>query len=212
MKKSAFVSSWSGGKDSCLAFYYAMQKDMQPEYLLTMIMDKPIFSLKKRIMLQQAQAINMPIIITKTTQETYENDYIEQLKNIVGEVDSCVFGDIDLEASLNWNKKLCQAVSLQPYLPLWQKDRYALVHDFLKLGFKATIVSINNDFLDKKFLGKELNLNLIEEFTQIGIDICGENGEYHTIVTDGPIFAKPLVWHNKGHTQYAQYSYLDLEL
>jgi uncharacterized protein (TIGR00290 family) len=199
IKKSSFVSSWSGGKDSCLALYYAWQKGIQPKYLLNMIIANHLFPVKKQIISAQADAINMPIIIKKTSLENYEQNYIRALRQINQKVDMCVFGDIDCKEHGAWDKKVCRQASLQPLLPLWLKDRHKLIYNFLDLGFEATIVTVNTKYLDKSFLGKKLSMNLIKKFSTMGIDICGENGEYHTIVTDGPIFTKPLKLYKPRH-------------
>jgi diphthine-ammonia ligase len=212
MRNLSFVSSWSGGKDSCLAFYCALQKGMQPKYLLHMIIDNKFFPIKKQIVSAQANAINMPIIIKKTSLENYEHDYIQELKKINQEINICVFGDIDCAEHRDWNNQICKKTSLQSFMPLWMEDRYKLINEFLTLGFKATIVTVNTEFLDKSFLGESLNKNLLRKFYKLGIDICGENGEYHTVVTDGPVFIKPLKLNHKGCKQIGQYCYADLEL
>ena len=78
------------------------------------------------------------------------------------------------------------------FLPLWQRDRKEIVNEFISLGFKAKIVVVNVSMLDKKFLGHDLSISLIEEIEKSGADACGENGEYHTVVYDGPILKKTI--------------------
>lgn len=205
-----FICSWSGGKDSCLALYYAMQQGFKPFALINMLNENPGRSLKETIVKKQAMSLNLPIHIKKTTWNTYEKDFIATLKKEnVGKISTCVFGDIDLEEHKNWNEKVCQKVSLKPLLPLWKKDRYKLLRHFLDLGFKAVIVTVNNTQLDPSFLGRELNDQLIEDLKKENIDICGENGEYHTVVTDGPIFHEPLKVKKLDVFKNGNYSYLD---
>ena len=109
-----------------------------------------------------------------------------------GHIAAGVFGDIDIEAHKEWTERVCSLVSMESYEPLWQKERAYLLEALVSLGFKATIVSLKNGVLDKSFLGKTLDRDTIKEITHTGIDPSGENGEYHTVVTDGPIFSCPI--------------------
>ncbi|MFH1428685.1 MAG: hypothetical protein ABIH39_02970 [Candidatus Margulisiibacteriota bacterium] len=97
-----------------------------------------------------------------------------------------------------------------PYHPLWKRERRDLLIELLKLGFKPTIISIKDDILDKKFLGTVLDIDVITEFDSIGIDASGEEGEYHTVVTDGPIFATPLKLDMKKQVLRDGYRFLDV--
>ena len=77
-------------------------------------------------------------------------------------------------------------------LPLWQENREKLVKEFIDLGFKARIVVVNKTMMSPEFLGRDLSHELLEEIEKTGADVCGENGEYHTVVYDGPLFKTPL--------------------
>ncbi len=87
---------------------------------------------------------------------------------------------------------MCKRASITAVLPLWQKNRRNLVQEFLNLGFKAKIIVVNTTMLDKRFLGQDLSFSLLDEIEKCGADVCGENGEYHTVVYDGPIFRQPV--------------------
>lgn len=85
------------------------------------------------------------------------------------------------------------AAGLKLCLPLWQNDRRELVAEFIALGFKAMIVTVNERMLSPDYLGRELSRELLKELEEEGVDPCGENGEFHTVVLDGPIFRRPLL-------------------
>lgn len=212
-KSNYFISSWSGGKDSCLALYYAMQSGLKPHSLINMLTDNPGQTLKEKVVSLQASALNLPVKICKTTWNDYELNFISTLKKIKDpKVNACVFGDIDLEAHREWTNKVCQTVGLSALSPLWQKDRHELLSDFINLGFKAIISTLDSTKLDTSFLGKEITRNLIHELEQTGIDPCGENGEYHTVVLDGPIFNRPLSVQQSGLLKNGKYSYLNFNV
>ena len=103
-----------------------------------------------------------------------------------------MFGDIEIDEHRQWVERVCAAVGLEAHLPLWQAPRAELLDEFLSLGFKATVVATRDKEMGKEYLGRTLDAALVREFEHLGIDPCGERGEYHTFVTGGPIFARPL--------------------
>jgi uncharacterized protein (TIGR00290 family) len=103
-----------------------------------------------------------------------------------------VFGDMDIEDHKNWVKKVCNKTNILEYLPLWKKPRRKIVQEFIDDEFKAIIVTVKDKLLDKELLGRELDENLIGILEKKGVDLAGENGEYHTMVTGGPIFKKDI--------------------
>ncbi len=104
-----------------------------------------------------------------------------------------IFGDIDLQEHRDWVEKICSEIDINPILPLWKNNRESLLNEFIRAGFKAIIVTLKPDFLDKQWLGRQIDEALIRDLKRTdGVDICGERGEYHTFVFDGPIFKKPL--------------------
>ncbi len=196
MIKNCF-SSWSGGKDSCLALVKAIEQGYTPKKLLTMFSTEGGISsahrLKEDIIKAQADAIGIECVIGRALFHEYEEVFVANLKEFHEQgIDYGIFGDIDLEAHRQWEETVCSRASITAILPLWQRDRKELVKEFIGLGFKAKIVVINTTMLDTKFLGKDLNDALISEIEEYGADVCGENGEYHTVVYDGPIFRNPV--------------------
>jgi len=103
-----------------------------------------------------------------------------------------VFGDIDLEQHREWVHRVCGGVGVTPYHPLWSQERRSLLDELLREGFEATIVAVKKGTLDASFLGRKLTSDAIGELETAGIDASGELGEYHTVVTNGPLFTKPL--------------------
>lgn len=197
IKNNSFFCSWSGGKDSCLALYYALREGGKPSKLVTMLIEDGKRSrshgLSLDLLKAQAQSLNIPLYTCSTSWLSYEENFSSILRDIKKEaINFGIFGDIDLEDHKAWVERVCSTENINSYLPLWQKGRREIVEEFINLGFKATIVAVKDGVLDNSYLGKELDNNLLKEFEKIGIDACGENGEFHTVVTDGPIFSKQI--------------------
>jgi len=196
MSSNCFVS-WSGGKDACLALYKAINEGYKPKMLLTMFsLEDGISSahrLKEDIIKAQANSIGIELCIGRASFHEYEEVFVENLGKFkdIG-IDYGIFGDIDIEEHRQWEERVCKKASIEPVLPLWHGNRRELVEEFISYGFKAKIVLVDTTRLDKVFLGEDLSLPLIREIEKCGADVCGENGEYHTVVYDGPIFRKSL--------------------
>ncbi|HHV97526.1 MAG TPA: diphthine--ammonia ligase [Clostridiaceae bacterium] len=196
MNRNCFVS-WSGGKDSCLAFYKAVRAGYSPKKLFTMFSKENDIStahrLKEEVLRAQALAIGIEHTVGRALFNEYEEVFVHNIKQFKKEgLDYGIFGDIDIEEHKQWEEKVCKRASITAVLPLWQKNRRNLVQEFLNLGFKAKIIVVNTTMLDKRFLGQDLSFSLLDEIEKCGADVCGENGEYHTVVYDGPIFRQPV--------------------
>lgn len=194
----AFVS-WSGGKETSLSCYKAMQnKDIKITYLLNMVSSDGKHSrshgVNSSLLQLQAEAIGIPIIQRKTTWDTYEEEFKKATLGFKKEgITVGVFGDIDLQEHRDWVERVCKDVGIVPLLPLWKERRERLLKEFINLGFKAIIVATQAEFLGKEWLGRRIDKKLVKELKAIGnIDLCGEKGEFHTFVYDGPIFKKPV--------------------
>lgn len=196
-KNAFFFSSWSGGKDSCLALHRACMAGAKPACLLTIISEDGIRSrshgLRRDVIAAQAAALGIPLLTRCASWAEYEAAFIDALHAIRKQgVAAGVFGDIDFPPHLEWEEKVCAKADIIPYLPLWEGARLALLNEFITLGYKALIVRVNEHKLNRKFLGRIIDREVVGEFQKTGIDPCGENGEYHTVVVDGPIFSEPL--------------------
>lgn len=215
VKDLPFFCSWSGGKDACLALYRAMQEGGVPRFLVTMLYEDGKASRGHKLPIdlvnKQALSIGIPLIARKTSWEGYES----ALLSILGElrlegIEVGIFGDIELEGHREWVSRVCSLVDMHAYLPLWGNKRGDLLDELLNAGFKATIVAVRENVLDRRFLGMTLDKALLQEFTDLGIDASGEAGEYHTVVTDGPIFSSPLLLEAKGENLFDGHWFLDV--
>ncbi|MGB1269110.1 MAG: diphthine--ammonia ligase [Flavobacteriaceae bacterium] len=208
------LSSWSGGKDSCFALMKAIEQGGEVVALLNMMNENGKISRSHGIPLdvlqQQASKIGVPLKTCQATWANYEDKFIETLQSLVVkyQVNTAVFGDIDIQSHKAWEEKVCQASNLKAYLPLWQGNRKQLVVEMINSGVKAVIVSCNT-LLGKDFLGREVNLELLDELESLGVDCCGENGEYHTLVLDCPLFKSPLTLPEYKKVQHENYCFID---
>lgn len=193
-----FVTSWSGGKDSCYAMIMAIKLGLTPKVLLNMMNENGKISrshaLPLALLQQQSQKMNIPIVAVPASWGDYEAKFIAVLKSLKKDYDlqAAVFGDIDLQAHKDWEIKVCESAILEAVLPLWQQDRISLVHQMIESGIETMIVSCNLD-MGESYLGKILTKNLALELQEKGIDPCGENGEFHTFVINCPLFDEPIL-------------------
>ncbi|GKT11322.1 MAG: diphthine-ammonia ligase [Thiomicrorhabdus sp.] len=190
-----FFCSWSGGKDACLALYKMSLEKHQPQGLLTMMNESGELSrahhLPKSIIEQQAKAMDLPLLAQATAKAEYKQNYLQALEHFkqLG-MSHIVLGDIDLQAHRDWQEEQGQSVCVKPLFPLWCQDHKQLVLEFVEVGFEATIISILPDKVPAKFLGQVFNLDTIHELEALDIDVCAEGGEFHTVVTNGPLFSQ----------------------
>ena len=196
MDKNCFVS-WSGGKDSCLALFRAMSQGYKPKMLFTMFsIENDVSSahrLNEDIIKAQVNALDLESTIGRAKFEDYEAVFVKNLEAFKSQdIQYGIFGDIDLDEHRKWEETVCEKAQMTAVLPLWQEDRKKLVKEFIDLGFKARIVVVNKTMMSPEFLGRDLSHELLEEIEKTGADVCGENGEYHTVVYDGPLFKTPL--------------------
>jgi uncharacterized protein (TIGR00290 family) len=188
---------WSGGKESALSYYRAAkERKIEINCLLNMIDENGKHSrthgISSTLLQAQAKAMGIPLIQRGTTWKGYEAEFKKAVAEFKNDgIEAGIFGDIDLQEHRDWVERVCRDVGVNPILPLWKEERERLLEEFIQAGFKTIIVATNADFLDKEWLGREMNRELIEELRALGsIDLCGEKGEYHTFVYGGPIFKK----------------------
>ena len=196
-QKDYFACSFSGGKDSCLAIYRAICGGGDAKKLITMFTEDGERSrshgLHLSVVTAQSQAMNIPLFTRATSWNDYEKYFTDALTSVKKEgVQSVVFGDIDLQEHRDWEECVCDGVGLRPSLPLWLEERRSLLGEFLELGFCAMIIAVKENVLPTSLLGKTLSRTVIEEIENHGADACGEEGEYHTLVYDGPLFQSSL--------------------
>ncbi|HEX6364022.1 MAG TPA: diphthine--ammonia ligase [Albitalea sp.] len=188
--------SWSGGKDSMLALHRALDAGDDVQALLAMFDESGERSrshaIPPHLMQAQADALGLPLVMRRATWQTYEAEFTEQLRAFAAQgIARGLFGDIDLQPHRDWEEKVCAAAGLEAVLPLWQEPRRALVDELLGLGYRARVVCVDARFLDASFCGRVFDERFLADLPD-GVDACGENGEFHTFVFDGPRFARPV--------------------
>jgi uncharacterized protein (TIGR00290 family) len=189
--------SWSGGKDSCLALHRALAAGNQLACLVTMFTEDGHRSrshgLAREVIEAQAAAIGAPLLTASASWDDYEAAFVELLRRAKGlGTDTAVFGDIDIPRHRAWEENVCGQAGLIASLPLWQHERLALLEEWWAAGFEARIVVARDGLVDRRYLGRVLDRPTALELAATGIDPCGENGEFHTLVTAGPLFRQPL--------------------
>jgi uncharacterized protein (TIGR00290 family) len=191
------LCSWSGGKDSCFALMEAVKQGYQPKVLLNVLNEEGKISrshgIPREILEAQSATAGIPLHLITSSWQDYEQKFVSALQLLTNEhhLLAAVFGDIDLQAHRDWEEKVCNKAGINAVLPLWKKDRRTLVNSMLEVGIETIIVSCN-EVMGERFLGKTLSPALINELETLGIDPCGENGEYHTLVQNCPLFTRRL--------------------
>lgn len=191
------LCSWSGGKDSCYALMKAKEQNHAPRVLLNVMNEEGKISrshgIPAEILQAQAKAAQLPIHLIKSSWKDYEPNFTTALQQLKEQyhLQAAVFGDIDLQPHRDWEEKVCSNAGLEAILPLWQQDRESLVMQMLNSGIETMIVSCNEKMGDA-FLGKILDQPLIEQLKAIDVDVCGENGEFHTLVLNCPLFSQAI--------------------
>ena len=214
---SRSVVSFSGGKDSSLALYHAMQTGTVIG-LIVMLEEQGQRSRSHAMPLDiihaQANAIGLPVFMASSSWADYETKFIallEQAKQQNAEV--LVTGDLDMPEHGCWHDRVTQQVGLKLGMPLWLRPHREVVEEFINLGFQSIIVTINLKLGMKiEDLGNVLTLEYIQELENRGIDPCGEGGEFHTTVIDGPIFNKAIPVRKLNIVYHEEYAFLPLEL
>ncbi|NIM46164.1 MAG: diphthine--ammonia ligase [Nitrososphaeria archaeon] len=213
--------SWSGGKESNLSYYKAMSNGFEIKCLLNLVR-KDVgrcmsHGVTANLLAAQAETIGVPIVQREATWKTYEEVFKEAVYELKQRgVEGMVFGDIDLEEHKEWVERICEETGIQPIEPLWQKDPTALLKEFIEAGFKAIVVSVKVSMLGSEWLGRRVDPDFVRDLHTLkeGADLhlCGEAGEYHTFVYDGPLFKRPLKILKGEITSENGHLFLDIQL
>lgn len=188
--------SWSGGKECTLSICRAKRQGINVVHLLNMVtedgMNSRSHGLSREILQLQAKRMGISILQPMSSWGTYESIFKKELCQLKKkDVEVGVFGDIDLEEHRVWIERVCNEAGIKPLFPLWESNRDVLLKEFIDHGFSSVIVAVNADLMDKKWLGRNIDSDFINDLRKEGnIDLCGEKGEYHTFVYNGPIFKK----------------------
>lgn len=199
--------SWSTGKDAMLALHHLQN---HPEYSVDLLLTSlnaendrvSMHGIPFALLKQQAENLGLPLktlaLHPETDLPTYNRmmeEELTELKNLG--FTTGIYGDILLDDLRAYRETQMSKLDLKTYFPLWKKDTKELIHEFLDLGYKAIAVCINTQILDASFCGRIIDRDFINDLPW-DADPCGENGEFHTFVFDGPLFQKPVLFENKG--------------
>jgi diphthine-ammonia ligase len=197
MKLNA-LSSWSGGKDSCLAYYKALKEGTKIPHLLNFISRESkrgcFHGLEGKLLRFQADLIGCRLTQKEVGPDmsAYEAEFKEAVTEFKDreKINAMVFGDIYLLEHQSWVERVCADLEIKAIEPLWNNDPEKIIDEFIAAGFKAVIVSCKADVMGREFIGRPIDKDLVQDLKARGVCPCGEKGEYHTLVIDGPIFKK----------------------
>ena len=190
-----YISSWSGGKDSCLACYKAILEGCNVSHLVNFISREykrvSFHGTEAELVRLQTEAIGIALLQKETTKDGYEQEFKEAVRSLSRNgIRGMVFGDIYLEEHKAWVERVCGELEIEAVEPLWGRNSEEVLSDFIDAGFEAVIVSAQSKFIGEEWIGRQVDKDFIEYLKDKNIDVCGENGEYHTLVINGPIFDK----------------------
>jgi uncharacterized protein (TIGR00290 family) len=194
------VFSWSGGKDSAYCLHKVLIENLfDVKYLLTTVNDTfnriSMHGVREELLDQQVESVGIPLVkvrVTESTNEEYERQIeITLLKVKAQGIDHVIFGDIFLEDLRIYRENNLAKIGMQGVFPLWKMDTTFLIHDFIRQQFKTVICCTNDAYLGEEWLGREIDNTFLDELP-VGVDPCGENGEFHTFCYDGPLFKKKI--------------------
>lgn len=202
MKPKA-IFNWSSGKDSALALYKILQEEQYDIIgLLTSISTQyqriSMHGVRVVLLEAQAKSIGLPLHKLEIPEMPTMEVYDEVMKSKMLELQSAgvthsVFGDIFLEDLRKYREEKLAIAGIEGVFPLWKKDTSALIQEFLSLGFKTIVTCVNERYLDQSFVGRIIDEQFIKDLPD-NVDVCGENGEFHTFTFDGPIFSQPIAF------------------
>jgi diphthine-ammonia ligase len=189
------VVSWTGGKDGCFACYKAISEGFDVSYLLSFrdMKRKRSHEINPGLLNAQSEAIGIPMV--QIGFESYEQEFKKVIRNLNEQgagIEGAVFGHIETHKDLV--DRICSDLNLKLLLPLWKQNSEQIITDFVEAGFEATIVGTRANLFDKEWLGRKIDNKFISDLRSYNnaIDPCGENGEFHTFVIDGPCFKNRL--------------------
>ena len=192
-----YIGSWSGGKDSCFACYRAMSQGYDISHLLNFISKEykrvSFHGTEDKLIQLQAEALGMPLLQKETTGNGYEQEFKEAVRSLIPDgIKGMIFGDVYLQEHKDWVERVCRELGIEAVEPLWGEKPERILLDFIDAGFEAIIVSAKADLFGKEWIGQKVDRDFFKYLKEKSIDICGENGEYHTLVVDGPLFKKKI--------------------
>ncbi|WP_375580906.1 diphthine--ammonia ligase [Marivirga tractuosa] len=189
--------SWSGGKDACLALHYLMNsKEYDIDHLHTVIGEETnrvgMHGIKKELIEAQAASLGIPLKISHLPSDKSNISYEQVMREYASScksknINTIAFGDIFLEDLKNYREEKMAEAGMKCLFPLWGIPTKEVIQEFLALGYKTKICAGDASKLDKNKIGETITQNLLNQLPK-DVDLCGENGEFHTFVYDGPLF------------------------
>lgn len=205
--------NWSGGKDSALALWTALQGGTYDVRCLLTTLSREyarvsMHGVRETLLDRQAEAIGVPLrkafIAEDSTMETYDAILRQALAELGREgIHTALFGDIFLEDLRAYREKMLAQAGWSAAFPVWQRPTRGLLLEFIDRGFEAIVVCVNEAHLDASFAGRILDRRFLEDLPST-VDPCGENGEFHSFVFNGPIFRAPVAF-QKGEVVHRHY-------
>ncbi|MBB6453255.1 uncharacterized protein (TIGR00290 family) [Salirhabdus euzebyi] len=199
--KNKIVVSFSGGKDSTLALHRLVQSgEWDINSLLTTITEDfkrtSIHGVRETLLDKQAEVLGIPlrkVYIPKVcSNEKYEKIMSAVIEEMVENgVTHMMFGDIHLQDVKKYRENMMGKTPIKPVFPIWGEESHQLIEEFLTSGFQTVVTCLDSQQLDHSFVGRVINRTFLEELPK-SVDPCGENGEFHTFVFNGPLFQKPI--------------------
>lgn len=210
-----FAMSYSCGKDSTLALHKMAEAGHTPVCLIVMVeksSERSYFHGADMEMLKKYEiGLDLPLILCPSNGTDYHLAFEEGLRKAKSMgAEAAAFGDIDIDGNRKWEEDRCRNAHLIPSFPLWQCGRESNVREIIRLGYRCLIKSVNNALLPESLLGQCVDEEAICVMKKAGVDICGENGEYHTLAIDGPIFKTPLDFKTGEILRFGDYSVIDV--
>jgi uncharacterized protein (TIGR00290 family) len=196
------VLSWSGGKDASFALWEMEQSETDTEVveLLTTVSAETgrsgMHGVHRDLYERQAEALVLPIRFVEIPEDASNDEYEAALAEVTAEyerrgVEQMAFADLYLDGIREYREDRLADSQLDGYWPIWGRDTDEVIREFLNRGFEATVVAVEDDALDASFAGRRLDADFLADLPE-DVDPCGENGEFHTFVHDGPIFDAPV--------------------
>ena len=217
--KERVLLSWSGGKDSALALHeLGRSGQYEVAALLTTVTEGTgrigMHAVRRELLVRQAEALGLPLRELLVPPFPPNDVYEAAMRGALEEYAACgvrrvAFGDLFLEDIRAYRERILAGLGMQGLYPIWGRHTAALAREFVALGFRAVLVCVDVEVLDDSFAGRELDHALLAELPS-GIDPCGENGEFHTFVFDGPGFRAPIAFERGGVRRESSFAFCDL--
>lgn len=191
----SYVASWSGGKESCFACYEAIREGCAVSHIVNFIAEESdrvrFHGTEAALIRLQAEAVGIDLVQKATAPDDYEPAFKAAVRSVIPlGVEGMIFGDLYVQEHRDWVERVCRELGIEAVEPLWGRDPEGLLLEFVDAGFVATVVSANSEMVGREWVGRKVDREFLAYLKSNDIDPCGEAGEYHTLVTDGPLFER----------------------